>query len=237
MSNVNDSAKCAVTCWIMAALAGLVFFAVLMVVVGWSFLQAFFTAAVIALIVGLFLSLVVCSGSKGAAAAPAPQAQAAPAEASKPAAAPAAAAPVKAFEMQPSTPLPGEAELAARKGEWKYEAPEAEKKAAAPAAAPAAKAAPAPAASGETPALIDAPEGGKADDLKLISGVGPKLEQTLNEMGIWHFHQVAAWGPADIAWVDDRLRFKGRIERDDWMSQAKVLAAGGETEFSKKKKK
>lgn len=76
-----------------------------------------------------------------------------------------------------------------------------------------------------------------ADDLKLISGVGPKLEQTLNELGFWHFDQIAKWGADEIAWVDARLRFKGRIERDDWMAQAKVLAAGGETEFSKKSKK
>ena len=79
------------------------------------------------------------------------------------------------------------------------------------------------------------PEG--RDDLKLISGVGPKLEQTLNDLGVFHYDQVAKWKKKDIAWVDDNLRFKGRIERDDWMSQAKILAKGGETEFSRKKKK
>ncbi|MEH6522192.1 NADH:quinone oxidoreductase [Sulfitobacter sp.] len=79
------------------------------------------------------------------------------------------------------------------------------------------------------------PEG--KDDLKLISGVGPKLEQTLNDLGVYHYDQVAKWKKKDIAWVDDNLRFKGRIVRDDWMSQAKILAKGGETEFSKKKKK
>ncbi|KIN72998.1 ATP synthase subunit E [Sulfitobacter guttiformis KCTC 32187] len=76
-----------------------------------------------------------------------------------------------------------------------------------------------------------------ADDLKLISGVGPKLEQTLNDLGVYHFDQVAKFKKKDIAWVDARLRFKGRIERDDWMSQAKVLAKGGETAFSKGKNK
>jgi peptide/nickel transport system ATP-binding protein len=65
---------------------------------------------------------------------------------------------------------------------------------------------------------------GKADDLKLISGVGPKLEQTLNKLGFWHFNQVAFWKKADIAIVDDELSFKGRIERDDWVKQAKALA-------------
>lgn len=65
---------------------------------------------------------------------------------------------------------------------------------------------------------------GKADDLKLISGVGPKLEQTLNKLGFWHFDQIASWRKADIAIVDDELSFKGRIERDDWVKQAKALA-------------
>ena len=84
--------------------------------------------------------------------------------------------------------------------------------------------------------MLTAARDGGADDLKLISGVGPKLEQTLNDLGIYHFDQVAKFKKKDIAWVDERLRFKGRIERDDWMSQAKILAKGGETEFSKKKK-
>jgi predicted flap endonuclease-1-like 5' DNA nuclease len=102
------------------------------------------------------------------------------------------------------------------------------------------KAAPetAPASDGEKPAILLAkarPEG--KDDLKLISGVGPKLEETLNDLGVYHFDQVAKFDQADIEWVDARLRFKGRIERDDWMTQARVLAQGGETEFSKGKKK
>ena len=84
---------------------------------------------------------------------------------------------------------------------------------------------------------MSAPRAGGQDDLKLIGGVGPKLEETLNELGVYHFDQVAKFTPADIAWVDQRLRFKGRIERDDWMAQARILAAGGETEFSKGKKK
>ena len=75
------------------------------------------------------------------------------------------------------------------------------------------------------PEQLSAPRGGVGDDLKKISGVGPKLEALLNEMGFWHFDQIAAWGAAEIAWVDARLKFKGRIERDDWMTQAATLAA------------
>jgi len=87
------------------------------------------------------------------------------------------------------------------------------------------------------PRTMTAPRKAGADNLKLISGVGPKLEQTLNELGFWHFDQIAKWTGDEIAWVDSRLKFKGRIERDDWMAQASILAAGGETEFSKKSKK
>ena len=74
------------------------------------------------------------------------------------------------------------------------------------------------------PETLSAPRGGVADDLKKIGGVGPKLETTLNDLGFWHYDQIAAWGPAEIAWVDARLKFKGRIERDDWVAQARRLA-------------
>lgn len=91
------------------------------------------------------------------------------------------------------------------------------------------------AASSVASSFMSAPDG-EADDLKLISGVGPKLEEKLNGFGIYHFRQIANFSADDIVKVDDGLNFKGRIERDDWLSQAKILADGGETEFSKKKK-
>jgi predicted flap endonuclease-1-like 5' DNA nuclease len=62
------------------------------------------------------------------------------------------------------------------------------------------------------------------DDLKVISGVGPALEKTLNELGVYTYEQIGSWTERDIAWVDARLKFKGRIERDDWVKQAKALA-------------
>jgi large subunit ribosomal protein L21 len=86
--------------------------------------------------------------------------------------------------------------------------PKAEKKAEAPAAA-----APAAAASG-------------SDDLKQLSGVGPALEKKLHAAGITTFAQIAAWGPEEIAEFDEKLSFKGRIEREGWVEQAKTLAAG-----------
>lgn len=97
--------------------------------------------------------------------------------------------------------------------------------------APAAKTAPAiqptVAVAEAKPELLTAARGGKGDDLELIWGVGKKLATMLNEMGVWHFDQIAAWTPAELAWVDARLTgFKGRAVRDDWISQAKKLSTG-----------
>lgn len=87
----------------------------------------------------------------------------------------------------------------------------------------------------EKPTGLDAPRGGQADDLKRVKGIGPKLEKLCNSMGFWHFDQIAAWKAEEIAWVDQNLEgFKGRVTRDEWVSQAKALAAGEETAFSKK---
>lgn len=88
---------------------------------------------------------------------------------------------------------------------------------------------------GTRPGGLDAPRGGQADDLKMIKGVGPKLEKQINSMGFWHFDQVAAWTADEVAWVNANLPgFPGRVSRDNWVGQAKTLAAGGETEFSKR---
>ncbi|MBB4185245.1 NADH-quinone oxidoreductase subunit E [Sinorhizobium terangae] len=81
------------------------------------------------------------------------------------------------------------------------------------------------------PASIEKPA--TVDDLKLISGVGPKIEGILHEIGIYTFAQVASWKKAEREWVDGYLNFKGRIERDDWVKQAKALAKGGEAEYIK----
>jgi NADH-quinone oxidoreductase subunit E len=64
----------------------------------------------------------------------------------------------------------------------------------------------------------------KPDDLKSISGIGPKLETVLNGLGVWTYRQIAEWTNEEIAWVDDYLSFKGRIGRDDWIGQAAKLA-------------
>jgi peptide/nickel transport system ATP-binding protein len=88
---------------------------------------------------------------------------------------------------------------------------------------------PSAASAGKRPPRMAKP--GKPDDLKLIVGVGPKIETILNGLGIYRFSQIADWKKAERAWVDDHLKFAGRIERDDWVKQAKALAKGGEQEY------
>ena len=83
---------------------------------------------------------------------------------------------------------------------------------------------PAAPASGPGGAFLDAPRGGKADDLKLIKGIGPKLEERLNSLGLYHHDQIAALTEAQIAHIDEQLDLRGRITRDDWVGQAAALA-------------
>lgn len=123
-----------------------------------------------------------------------------------------------AFHKKPAEPLVPQSPAQARQ----TEAPAAPAEAAAAPSAPAAAPEPAPAAS----------QG--ADDLKLLKGVGPALEKKLHENGVTSFAQIAGWSAADVEEMDERLSFKGRIDRDGWVEQAKTLAAGGETEFSKR---
>lgn len=112
---------------------------------------------------------------------------------------------------------------------------EAAPKAAAPKAAPKAAKAKAPAkaepeTAAETPKgtrpanLLDAARDSGADDLKLIVGVGPKLEELLNQNGVYHFDQIAAWTPAEVEYMDDQMSFPGRIDREEWIKQAAELA-------------
>lgn len=100
------------------------------------------------------------------------------------------------------------------------------KKAEAKKAAPKAEAPAAEVAAEKPGNLLTEARGGKADDLKKISGVGPKLEGILHENGVFHFDQVAAWTKAEIAYMDDQLSFKGRIERDEWLKQAAEFMKG-----------
>jgi predicted flap endonuclease-1-like 5' DNA nuclease len=101
--------------------------------------------------------------------------------------------------------------------------------AAAPVAAPVA--APATGAT-RKPESLTAARGGKADDLKIIKGIGPKLEELCHKLGFYHFDQVANWTADEVAWVDENLEgFKGRVTRDRWVPQAKAIVSMGPTEF------
>lgn len=85
----------------------------------------------------------------------------------------------------------------------------------------------APAVASSRPAALAAARDGTPDDLKLIKGVGPKLEALLHSLGFYHFDQIANWTAAEIAWVDENLEgFKGRVTRDEWVQQARDLANG-----------
>lgn len=89
---------------------------------------------------------------------------------------------------------------------------------------------------GQRPAGLVSARQDKPDDLKLIKGVGRQNEARLHGLGIWHFEQMAGWTPANIEWVGSYLAFPGRIEREDWVGQARTLAAGGQTEFAMRAK-
>ncbi|QYZ71026.1 NADH-quinone oxidoreductase subunit E [Neotabrizicola shimadae] len=132
----------------------------------------------------------------------APKASAAPAPAAEPT--PAAAAPAKLAEV-PATE--------------------------APAKAPAKPAAPANMV-GTKPKALGRARRFQPDDLKVIEGIGPKMEEALNGMGYFHYDQIASWTPEEVAWIDENLpSFKGRASRDRWVAQAKLILEVGVEEF------
>ena len=85
----------------------------------------------------------------------------------------------------------------------------------------------------ERPRGITIARGGKADDLLRIAGVGPQNEKILHSLGFYHFDQIADWTPAQVAWVDDHLKFNGRIDREEWINQCKLLRDGKDAEFTR----
>jgi predicted flap endonuclease-1-like 5' DNA nuclease len=80
--------------------------------------------------------------------------------------------------------------------------------------------------------LSEPPE--NADDLKRIRGIGVLIEKRLNALGVSTYEQIAKWTANDVDRVSDSLDFKGRIERENWIEQARILASGGQTEFSRR---
>lgn len=87
---------------------------------------------------------------------------------------------------------------------------------------------------GKKPRILVAPRKGKKDNLTRIKGIGIKIEGVLNDIGIYHFDQIAQWSQEEIDWVDNNVAFPGRVKREQWQEQAKLLAKGKDTEFSKR---
>jgi predicted flap endonuclease-1-like 5' DNA nuclease len=226
MDDRNAKTELFLGSWGVAAAVGVLAAVLLWVLGSWGFMQGAFIGILLFLIVGAALSWIMTRPLPGPGEVKinAPNPSAAPVKAEPVKAAPVQAAPAPTASSAPkAAPNPKAAETAKKPAAKKAAAKKAPAKSAAVEARPG--------------ALTDSPRAGGADDLKRISGVGPKLEETLNSLGLWHFDQVAGLKKKDIAWVDERLRFKGRIERDDWVGQAKVLAKGGDAASTQKKQK
>lgn len=94
-----------------------------------------------------------------------------------------------------------------------------------------------PAGTGVKPASLATARGGVPDDLKAIEGIGPVLERLCHELGFFHFDQIAGWSADEIAWVDQNLKgFKGRVTRDKWVAQARIIVEHGLAEFLRRAK-
>lgn len=207
--------SCAVGCWLVALLGGVLAAGLLIALGSWSFIQGIFIGFVVFGLGGLLLSVMMCRplpaigattvqtsvDDTSASVATDSDAAASQQEASVPA-------------VKPSKQLLGQQDLASRKGEWKYHADSG------------ATGAPRQAAS-VAPAASNAAGEGGPDNLTKMKGVGPKLAAVLNENGIERFDQIARWGADDVKWADESLKgFKGRATRDNWVEQAKALAKG-----------
>lgn len=236
--------------WIAAAALGALAFLVILIFGTVEFFGSIVIGVAVAIVLGFFFTMFLCPGEgtdtkadtkadpEAAGHAPTATPAASASATATAAVTPADVAPAKA------TPAPAETPAAPASVDTPSEPEVVEAPASKPEPAPAPKPEPAPVAAptpaatdgaGSRPAALDAARDGKADDLKKIKGVGPKLEVMLNEMGFYHFDQIAAWSGEEVAWVDQNLKgFKGRVSRDNWVDQAAQLAAGGETEFSKR---
>ena len=236
--------------WVIAAGMGLVAFGVARVVGHFGWTPAVAIGAVVFLIAGLVMGMPWGASTASRAAAPQPAPSVAtPAASVAPAAVPAPKA--EAAAADPVVAAPAAAPVALMAAPDKVESAEAaptakaRKAPAAKAKAPAATAkspvekAKAPAkpkaAKPKGPVILTAPRGGKADDLKVIEGIGPALEKLVNGFGVFHYDQIAGWTDADVAAFDARMdRFKGRITRDKWVAQAKIIVSEGLERFQER---
>jgi predicted flap endonuclease-1-like 5' DNA nuclease len=85
------------------------------------------------------------------------------------------------------------------------------------------------------PTTIDSQSAG--DDLKRIRGIGVLIEKRLRAMGFSSYEQIGSWTQSDVDRVNQQLDFRGRVERENWIEQARILAAGGQTDFSRRQER
>lgn len=249
MAEPSGNLRCTITCWVIGLIAGGLAFVLLRLIGGLSWPGAIFTGGVVFVGLGALLSVVLCrplptleevqarygaapgstdrsgqTGSRGTAAGETKSGDGS--SAAQPAASRATGSGATVEQTASSHP-PDHSATATASGRADTDPAEQPD--------PPGPVSSEPDALGVKPEMLSAPRGGEADNLKEIKGVGPKLEGVLNALGVYHFDQVASWTDDEIAWVDANLEgFKGRVSRDDWVSQAKTLASGGDTEFSKR---
>jgi predicted flap endonuclease-1-like 5' DNA nuclease len=87
---------------------------------------------------------------------------------------------------------------------------------------------------GQAPKVLAKARGGKADNLTLIDGVGNAIEKRLFGLGIFHFDQIAKMNDAEATWLGNEIGFPGRVQRENWVAESKILAAGGMTDHAKR---
>ncbi|MBY0351833.1 hypothetical protein [Tabrizicola sp.] len=201
--------------WMIGAAAGLVAFAALTIIGEFDLTPAVVIGAVVAVLAGLILGMPWGAGD-GAG--------------DRVRFARAVSPPAAADASRPAEPKPEPVAAAV------VSAPRSD--ASKPAAKPGTKAKPKPKlAKPAGPVRLTAPRNGKADDLKEIEGIGPAMEKLLNSLGFYHFDQIATWSDADVALVDAEMKtFKGRITRDKWVSQARIIVTEGLEAFRERAK-
>lgn len=251
------TANCTRNCWIAGAGLGLLVWILTAGIGPLRWFEGLFLGLVAAGLFGLFLIWMLCQGVRAMDSSewqPKTRAKGGAEPVAKPAGGAGfmAAVPVAAATPAPAVAPSGDAQppagaarnVSARNDIYGAAAKPAPASPSGPAKTGAAKSAadkpvstkPAPAAKPKT--ASKKPAAVQTDDLKEIKGIGPKLEQLLHDNGVTAFAQVAAWDDAEIDRFADLIgRMGGRIRTEDWVGQARILAQGGETEFSKRVEK
>lgn len=246
MAETTGNLRCTLTCWGAGLVIG-AFGAVLVVVIGgYAWTGAIFMGAVVFVLAGLLMSVLFCrplptladvqarhaASARDRAGATQGGPQGFAYDTAPAATAPLTRAPVAVESLADDAqeiPQDGAAAWQDRSGQAEPDTQPVPVAQPEPSVANSGSATPRSAGPATAPpAMLDAPLGDGPDNLRLLRGVGPKVEATLHRMGVFHFAQIAAWTPSELAWIDQSLDgFKGRPSRDDWVGQAAELA--GET--------